>query len=57
MILIDDVRTTGASIRGASKILKKAGSTNVIASVIAVSDELARRERSKTLPESPLALV
>ena len=57
VILIDDVRTTGASIRGASKILKKAGSTNVIASVIAVSDEFARRERSKTLPESPLHLV
>ena len=57
VLLIDDVMTTGASIRGASNVLRKAGSTNVIGGVIAVSDELARRERSKTLLESSIPLI
>ncbi len=57
VLLIDDVLTTGASITGATKILMKAGATNIVAGVLAVTDEQARRERSKTLPESSLAIV
>lgn len=56
IILIDDVKTTGASIRSATRILRKAGASDVIASVIAVSEDPARRERSRIQLESSLSL-
>ena len=40
-----------------ARILKEVGSPEVIAGVLTVSDELARRERLKTLPDSSKSLI
>ncbi len=45
IVLIDDVRTTGASMQRAARHLRRARPASVIAAVLAVSDERARRDR------------
>lgn len=57
VLLIDDVLTTGASIGRAAKILQCVGATDVVAGVLAISDESARRERSKTRSQSTTSMI
>ena len=45
VILVDDVCTTGATLRAAARVLKKAGPDMLWVAVLAVSDEDARRAR------------
>jgi len=45
VVLVDDVSTTGASLRAAIQILRELKPAAVIAAVLAVSDEAARRAR------------
>ncbi len=46
IVLVDDVRTTGASMQRAARVLlRRSRPTGVIAAVLAVSDERARRDR------------
>ncbi len=47
VVLVDDVKTTGASLRAAVRLLKKLGPDRIIAAVLAVSDDVARRERAE----------
>jgi ComF family protein len=46
IVLVDDVTTTGSSLRAAIRLLKGLKSAKVVAAVVAVSDETARRARS-----------
>lgn len=43
LVLVDDVRTTGASLNGAARLLKTLRPQAIIAAVVAVSDSRARR--------------
>ncbi len=52
IVLIDDVRTTGASMQRAARVLRRARPASVIAAVLAVSDERARRDRANTTGQS-----
>ena len=45
LILVDDVATTGASLRAATRLLKTLKPRSVTAAVLAVADDYARRER------------
>jgi predicted amidophosphoribosyltransferase len=45
IVLVDDVRTTGASMQRAARHLRRVRPASVIAAVLAVSDERARRDR------------
>ncbi len=45
IVLVDDVRTTGASMQRAARVLRRARPAGVIAGVLAVSDDRARRDR------------
>jgi predicted amidophosphoribosyltransferase len=45
VIVADDVRTTGASMRAAVRILRRLKPRRVVAAVVAVSDDAARRDR------------
>jgi ComF family protein len=55
VILIDDVRTTGTTLRTAGRLVGGLGADRVIAAVVAVTDDPARRSRAagSTLKESP----
>ena len=52
IVLVDDVRTTGASMQRAARVLRRARPAGVIAAVLAVSDERARRDRIATAGQS-----
>lgn len=58
IVLVDDVRTTGASMQRAARVLRRARPAGVIAAVLAVSDDRARRDRlaaaGKSQPHSGL---
>ena len=43
VILVDDVRTTGASLNAAARLVRRLGPRRVIAGVLAVTDDPARR--------------
>ncbi|MCH7849571.1 MAG: ComF family protein [Planctomycetes bacterium] len=45
IVLVDDVRTTGASMQRAARVLRRARPAGVIAAILAVSDDRARRDR------------
>ena len=45
ILLVDDVRTTGASIRAAVRILRRLRPKQIVVAVLAVSDAAARRQR------------
>jgi len=45
VVVADDVRTTGASMRAAVRILRRLKPQRVVAAVVAVSDDAARRDR------------
>ncbi|MEE9130213.1 MAG: phosphoribosyltransferase family protein [Phycisphaerales bacterium] len=52
IVLVDDVRTTGASMQRAARRLRRSRPASVIAAVLAVSDERARRERADAARQS-----
>lgn len=52
IVLVDDVRTTGASMRRAARRLRRARPAGVIAAVLGVSDERARRDRANAPGQS-----
>ena len=45
IVLVDDVQTTGASMQRAARVLRRSRPVGVIAAVLAVSDDRARRDR------------
>jgi len=47
VILIDDVRTTGATLLGAARVLRRLKPAKIVCGVLAVSDSTARRKRSQ----------
>lgn len=47
LILVDDVRTTGASLRAATRLLKTLKPKRIICAVLAVSDSKARLDRAQ----------
>ena len=46
VVLVDDVRTTGASMQRAARLLRRSRPATVIAAVLAVSDDRVRRDRA-----------
>ncbi|MCP3979015.1 MAG: ComF family protein [bacterium] len=52
VVLVDDVRTTGASMRSAARLLGRLGPARIIAAVVAVADDPARRGRGE-IPDRP----
>jgi predicted amidophosphoribosyltransferase len=54
LVVVDDVLTTGASVRAAVRRLRRLGPRRVVVAVLAVSDETARRQREApvTTPSS-----
>jgi predicted amidophosphoribosyltransferase len=46
VVLVDDVRTTGATLRRAVRLLRRMQSRSVTAAVVAVADHSSRRRRS-----------
>ena len=52
LVLVDDVRTTGASMQRAARLLRQTCPASVIAAVLAVSDDRARRERANAVGQS-----
>jgi predicted amidophosphoribosyltransferase len=46
VVLVDDVRTTGASLRAAARLLQTLRPERLVAAVVAVSDAAARRDRA-----------
>jgi ComF family protein len=53
VILVDDVTTTGTTLRTCAKLLRSLGAERIIAAVLAVTDSPSRRGRS-TEPTPPL---
>lgn len=47
VLLVDDVRTTAATLKGAAKLLTSLNPERIICGVLAVSDSKARRDRSQ----------
>ena len=54
VILVDDVRTTGASLAAAAKLLRSGGAERVRVAVLAVSDGNARRARAQVQSDQRL---
>ncbi len=52
IVLVDDVRTTGASMQRAARRLRRSRPAGVIAAVLAVSDDRARRDRARAAGQS-----
>lgn len=49
VVLVDDIRTTGATLRIASRLLKKAGAERILVAVAAVADEPGRgKQKTET---------
>ena len=46
VVIVDDVRTTGASLGAASRLLRRLGPARVVGAVVAVADDPARRARA-----------
>ncbi len=46
VVLVDDVRTTGSSIRTACRLLRPLRAQSIVVAVVSVSDESARRDRA-----------
>ncbi len=55
VVLIDDVRTTGTSLAVAARLLRRLGPPSIVAGVVTVADDPARRNPSVTPPPDPLA--
>ena len=49
LLLVDDVRTTGSTLRGAVRLLRRASPECVVAAVVAVADDTARRTADVSL--------
>jgi len=49
LLLVDDVRTTGSTLRGAVRLLRRASPECVVAAVVAVADNTARRTADVSL--------
>ncbi|MCI0365463.1 MAG: hypothetical protein L0219_16495 [Phycisphaerales bacterium] len=47
VLLVDDVRTTGASLRSATRLLRTLKPERIVCAVLAVSDSKARRQRTQ----------
>jgi len=47
IVLVDDVRTTGATLKAATRLLRTLKPDKIVCAVIAVSDSRARRERKE----------
>ena len=45
IVLVDDVRTSGASLNAAARLLRRLGPRTLVAGVLAVTDDPARRDR------------
>ena len=52
IVLVDDVRTTGASMQRAARVLRRSRPAGIIAAVLAVSDDRARRDRASAAGRS-----
>jgi predicted amidophosphoribosyltransferase len=46
LVLVDDIRTTGASLKAAVRLLRSLEPRTVVCAVVAVSDAKARRARA-----------
>jgi predicted phosphoribosyltransferase len=46
LVLVDDIRTTGASLKAAVRLLRSLKPRSVVCAVLAVSDAQARRARA-----------
>lgn len=57
VLLVDDVRTTGASLKAAAKLLTRLGAARVLCAVLAVTDSKARRQRSRQTDAARQVLV
>jgi predicted amidophosphoribosyltransferase len=51
LVLVDDVRTTGATLKAATRLLRRAKPGRVVGAVIAVSDSRARHSRRQGRPQ------
>lgn len=49
VLIVDDVRTTGATLKAASRLVKSLKPERTVCAVLAVSDSKARRDRAKRL--------
>ena len=56
VIVVDDVRTTGGSLRIAMRRIQSLGPHRIIAAVLAVADDPGRRQRGERLPP-PIAMT
>lgn len=46
-VIVDDVRTTGSSLRAAVRLLRTLGAKRVVAAILAVADDSGRKEGAK----------